>query len=65
MKENGSLISEIRPMQKIVFSIFNRISVTRANGINSIQEIMSKFVFTQMTEANPQPSKENETWEPV
>ena len=34
------------------------------NGINNIQETMSKFIFTQMTEANSQPSKENETWEP-
>ena len=46
IKQNGSLVSEIRVMQKVVFSIFDCIHAIRTNGINSIQKTVSKFVFT-------------------
>ena len=46
MKQNSELIRKTRAMQKVVFSIFNNISVTRTNAINNIQKTVSKFVFT-------------------
>ena len=45
IKQNGTLVSEIRAMQK-VFSIFKSICVTRINRINNIQKSVSKFMFT-------------------
>ena len=59
IKQNGVVVSEIRAMQKVVYSIFNGIRATRRNGTNNIQKTMSKFIFTSMNKANPQPGMEN------
>ena len=45
IKQNAALVSKIRAMQKVVFSILNCIPSTRANGISNIQKTVSKFMF--------------------
>ena len=65
MQKVVNSIKRLKVKLKVVFSVFNRIHATRTNGINNIQKTVFKFVFMQTTEANPQPSKKNETREPV
>ena len=52
-------LNRTRAVQKVMFSCFNFICSAVAKRIIGVNKIMLKFMFAQVTEANPEPIQYN------